>query len=50
MRKAREAGLIEIHVQDFTRLHSKDKVIYTVDDRPFGGGEGVAVLEAGAAV
>ena len=41
IRKAREAGLIEIHVQDL-RVFTKDKH-RTVDDRPFGGGEGMVL-------
>jgi tRNA (guanine37-N1)-methyltransferase len=41
VRKAREAGLIEIHVQDL-REFSKDRH-RTVDDRPFGGGEGMVL-------
>jgi tRNA (guanine37-N1)-methyltransferase len=41
VRKAHEAGLIEIHVQDL-RLFTKDKH-RTVDDRPFGGGEGMVL-------
>ena len=41
VRKAREGGLIEIHVQDL-RLFTKDKH-RTVDDRPFGGGEGMVL-------
>src|SRR5258708_37874386 len=41
VRKAREAGLIEIHVQDL-RLFTKDRH-RTVDDRPFGGGEGMVL-------
>src|SRR5258706_3563985 len=41
VRKAREAGLIEIHVQDL-RQFTKDKH-RTVDDRPFGGGEGMVL-------
>src|SRR5438477_9180721 len=41
VRKAREAGLIEIHVQDL-REFTKDKH-RTVDDRPFGGGEGMVL-------
>jgi tRNA (guanine37-N1)-methyltransferase len=41
VRKAREAGLIEIHVQDL-RVFTKDKH-RTVDDRPFGGGEGMVL-------
>ncbi len=41
VRRAREAGIAEIHVQDlraFTRDRHK-----TVDDRPFGGGEGMVL-------
>jgi tRNA (guanine37-N1)-methyltransferase len=41
VRKAREAGLIEIHVQDL-REFTKDKH-RSVDDRPFGGGEGMVL-------
>jgi tRNA (guanine37-N1)-methyltransferase len=41
VRRAREGGLIEIHVQDL-RVFSKDKH-RTVDDRPFGGGEGMVL-------
>jgi tRNA (guanine37-N1)-methyltransferase len=41
VRKAREAGLIEIHVQDL-RVFTKDWH-RTVDDRPFGGGEGMVL-------
>jgi tRNA (guanine37-N1)-methyltransferase len=41
VRKAREAGLIEIRVQDL-RVFTKDKH-RTVDDRPFGGGEGMVL-------
>src|ERR1051325_4258874 len=41
LRKAREAGLIEIHVQDL-REFTKNKH-RTVDDRPFGGGEGMVL-------
>jgi len=41
VRKAREAGLIEINVQDL-REFTKDKH-RTVDDRPFGGGEGMVL-------
>ena len=41
VRKAREAGLIKIHVQDL-RVFTKDKH-RTVDDRPFGGGEGMVL-------
>src|SRR5215475_1151364 len=39
VRRAREAGLIEIEVHDL-RAHTRDKH-RTVDDRPFGGGEGM---------
>jgi tRNA (guanine37-N1)-methyltransferase len=41
VRKAREGGLVEIHVQDL-REFSKDRH-RTVDDRPFGGGEGMVL-------
>jgi tRNA (guanine37-N1)-methyltransferase len=41
VRKAREAGLIEINVQDL-RQFTRDKH-RTVDDRPFGGGEGMVL-------
>ncbi|HVO58511.1 MAG TPA: tRNA (guanosine(37)-N1)-methyltransferase TrmD [Dongiaceae bacterium] len=41
VRRAREAGLIEIHVQDL-RFFTKDRH-RTVDDRPFGGGEGMVL-------
>jgi tRNA (guanine37-N1)-methyltransferase len=41
VRKAREAGLIQIHVQDL-REFTKDRH-RTVDDRPFGGGEGMVL-------
>jgi tRNA (guanine37-N1)-methyltransferase len=43
VRRAREAGISEIHVQDL-REFTKDRH-RTVDDRPFGGGEGM-VLKA----
>jgi tRNA (guanine37-N1)-methyltransferase len=39
VRRAREAGIISIHVQDL-REFTKDRH-RTVDDRPFGGGEGM---------
>src|SRR5436309_6384616 len=39
VRRAREAGLIDVHVRDL-REFTKDKH-RTVDDRPFGGGEGM---------
>ena len=41
VRKAREAGLAEIAVHDL-RAFAKDKH-RTVDDRPFGGGEGMVL-------
>lgn len=41
VRRAREAGLVQIHVQDL-REFTKDKH-KTVDDRPFGGGEGMVL-------
>jgi tRNA (guanine37-N1)-methyltransferase len=44
VRRAREAGLIEISIHDL-RVFTSDKH-RTVDDRPFGGGEGM-VLKAG---
>jgi tRNA (guanine37-N1)-methyltransferase len=43
VRRAREAGISEIQVQDL-REFTKDRH-RTVDDRPFGGGEGM-VLKA----
>ena len=41
IRKAREAGLIDVHVEDL-REFTKDRH-RTVDDRPFGGGEGMVL-------
>lgn len=41
VRRAREAGLIDVHVQDL-REFTKDRH-RTVDDRPFGGGEGMVL-------
>src|SRR5438445_7119307 len=41
VRRAREAGIIEVHVQDL-REFTKDRH-RTVDDRPFGGGEGMVL-------
>jgi tRNA (guanine37-N1)-methyltransferase len=41
VRRAREAGLIEVRVQDL-REFTKDRH-KTVDDRPFGGGEGMVM-------
>ncbi len=41
VRRAREAGLVEISIHDL-RMFTKDKH-RTVDDRPFGGGEGMVL-------
>lgn len=41
VRRASEAGIVEIHVQDL-RDFTKDRH-RTVDDRPFGGGEGMVL-------
>jgi tRNA (guanine37-N1)-methyltransferase len=41
VRRAKEAGIIQIHVQDL-REFTKDRH-RTVDDRPFGGGEGMVL-------
>jgi tRNA (guanine37-N1)-methyltransferase len=41
VRRAREAGLVEVRVQDL-REFTKDRH-RTVDDRPFGGGEGMVM-------
>jgi tRNA (guanine37-N1)-methyltransferase len=41
LRRAREAGLVEVHVQDL-RVFTKDRH-RSVDDRPFGGGEGMVL-------
>lgn len=41
VRRAREAGLVEISIHDL-RAFTKDKH-RTVDDRPFGGGEGMVL-------
>src|SRR5712664_2834273 len=41
VRRAREAGLIDVRVQDL-RVFAKDRH-RTVDDRPFGGGEGMVM-------
>src|SRR5467141_4971227 len=41
VRRAREAGIVEIRVQDL-RQFTKDRH-RTVDDRPFGGGEGMVL-------
>ena len=43
IRRAREAGLVKIEVRDL-RAHTRDRH-RTVDDRPFGGGQGM-VLKA----
>ena len=44
VRRAKEAGLVQIHVQDL-REFTNDRH-RTVDDRPYGGGEGM-VLKPG---
>jgi tRNA (guanine37-N1)-methyltransferase len=41
VRRAREAGLIDVRVQDL-RVFTRDRH-RTVDDRPFGGGEGMVM-------
>jgi tRNA (guanine37-N1)-methyltransferase len=41
VRRARESGLVEINIHDL-RAFTKDKHL-TVDDRPFGGGEGMVL-------
>jgi tRNA (guanine37-N1)-methyltransferase len=41
LRRAREAGIVEVSVQDL-RVFTKDRH-RTVDDRPFGGGEGMVL-------
>jgi tRNA (guanine37-N1)-methyltransferase len=41
LRRAREAGLVEVNVQDL-REFTKDRH-RSVDDRPFGGGEGMVL-------
>lgn len=41
VRRAREAGLVEVQVEDL-RAFTKDRH-RTVDDRPFGGGEGMVL-------
>jgi len=41
LRRARETGIIEVNVQDL-RVFTKDRH-RTVDDRPFGGGEGMVL-------
>src|SRR5713226_2400301 len=44
LRRAREASIVDIHVQDL-REFTKDRH-KTVDDRPFGGGEGMVLKPA----
>src|SRR5579863_9659716 len=41
LRRAQEAGLVEVHIQDL-REFTTDRH-RTVDDRPFGGGEGMVL-------
>ena len=41
LRRAREAGLVEVKIQDL-RVFTKDRH-RSVDDRPFGGGEGMVL-------
>lgn len=41
LRRARENGIVEVYVQDL-RVFTKDRH-RTVDDRPFGGGEGMVL-------
>lgn len=41
VRRARQGGLVQVHVQDL-REFTKDRH-RTVDDRPFGGGEGMVL-------
>src|ERR1700726_501595 len=41
LRRAREAGIVDVNVQDL-RVFTKDRH-RTVDDRPFGGGEGMVL-------
>jgi tRNA (guanine37-N1)-methyltransferase len=44
VRRARETGLIDVNIQDL-RVFTKDRH-RTVDDRPFGGGEGMVLKPA----
>src|ERR1700753_1618135 len=44
LRRARETGLVNVNIQDL-REFTKDKH-RTVDDRPFGGGEGMVLKPA----
>ncbi len=41
LRRARETGLVDVHIQDL-RVFTKDRH-RSVDDRPFGGGEGMVL-------
>jgi tRNA (guanine37-N1)-methyltransferase len=41
LRRAREANLVQVHIQDL-RVFTKDRH-RSVDDRPFGGGEGMVL-------
>lgn len=41
VRRAQETGLVEVHIQDL-RVFTKDRH-RSVDDRPFGGGEGMVL-------
>src|SRR2546429_4165760 len=41
LRRARETGLVEVNVEDL-RVFTKDRH-RSVDDRPFGGGEGMVL-------
>jgi tRNA (guanine37-N1)-methyltransferase len=41
LRRARETSLVEVHIQDL-RVFTKDRH-RSVDDRPFGGGEGMVL-------
>src|ERR1700675_45791 len=41
VRRARDSGVVEIEIHDL-RAFTKDKH-HTVDDRPFGGGEGMVL-------
>ena len=41
LRRARETGLVEVQIQDL-RVFTKDRH-RSVDDRPFGGGEGMVL-------
>src|SRR5712664_1827111 len=41
LRRARETGLVEVNIRDL-RVFTRDRH-RTVDDRPFGGGEGMVL-------